>query len=171
MSNEYKDWYNDLTEQQKKNSKLCIKYPILAPRSYLTGEVVNNYMYEYTELDQIPVGWRVAFGEQWAAEVQKAIDKLPENVREQIYIMQLKEKFGFFRQYFSHYTDELDEVIRKYELLSRRTCIKCGAPATKMSTGWISPYCNSCVEDVTAVRFVDIDECFKERDEDDSDNI
>ena len=26
-----------------------------------------------------------------------------------------------------------------------KTCIVCGKPATKMSTGWISPYCDDCV--------------------------
>lgn len=36
-------------------------------------------------------------------------------------------------------------VIQKYEEISRRTCIRCGKPATMITTGWISPYCDDCV--------------------------
>ena len=49
MSNEYKDWYNDLSEEQKKNYKLCMKYPFLIPTNRRTGEKVKNYEYTYTE--------------------------------------------------------------------------------------------------------------------------
>lgn len=162
MSNEFKDLYADFTDKQKENYELCMKYPILIPKLGLDGEDIDNYEYDYTEMDNIPVGWASAFGEQWASEVQDAVNKLPEEDREKIYILQLKEKFGSFRQYFSYTTDELDEVIRKYERLSERTCIRCGAPATKISTSWISPYCYACAAKVRG-RIVDIDEWFKER--------
>lgn len=161
MSNEFKDWYADFTEVQKKNYELCMKYPILIPKTGFDGEAADNYEYDYTELNDIPVGWANAFGEQWAADVQEVINKLPEEDREKIYILQLKEKFGSFRQYFSYTTDELDDIVRKYERLSERTCISCGAMATKISTGWISPYCDTC-SIKTRGRMVDIDEWFKE---------
>ena len=167
MSNEYKDWLADLNDEQRRNYELCIKYPILIPTSRWTGETWDDYMYEMTELDHVPQGWRIAFGEQWAAEVQEAINKIPENERNKIRIMDLKEKYGQFRQYFSRYTDELDEIISKYERLSERICIHCGAPATKMSQGWISPYCDPCSEKIPFM-MVNIDEWFKEVDDDGS---
>ena len=37
---------------------------------------------------------------------------------------------------------EVYEIIKKYENLSRNTCISCGEPATKISDGWISPFCD-----------------------------
>ena len=37
------------------------------------------------------------------------------------------------------------DIVRKYEQISAKTCVVCGKPATKMSTGWISPYCDDCV--------------------------
>ena len=50
-------------------------------------------------------------------------------------------------------------IINKYEDLSMRTCIQCGAPATRMTTGWISPYCDKCCPSLDSVP---IDEYFKE---------
>ena len=156
MSNEFKDWINDFSEEQKKNYELCIKYPILVPKNVLTGKEVKDYDYNYTMLDLIPDGWRTAFGEEWANEVQCAINKLPEYGRDRIYITQLKEKYGEFRQYFSYYTDELVAVISKYELLSKITCIECGNHATKVSTNWISPYCDECAKNIRHEVFRDI---------------
>lgn len=164
MSSEFKDWYADFTEVQKKNYELCMKYPILIPKIGFDGEVADNYEYDYTELNNIPVGWANAFGEQWAAEVQDAINKLPENDREKVYILQLKEKFGVFSQYFNYTTDDIDAIIRKYEIISKRTCIRCGAKATKILTSWISPYCYGCSEKMRG-KFVDI-EWLKETDVD-----
>lgn len=148
MSNAFKDWLNDFSEKQRKNYELCMKYPILVPRNVWTGKEVDDYDYEYTMLDHIEDGWRIAFGEEWAKEVQDEINKLPEDDRDKIYITQLKEKFGQFRQYFSYYTDELAAVVHKYEELSKKICIKCGNPATKIDTRWIVPYCDDCAKHI-----------------------
>lgn len=55
----------------------------------------------------------------------------------------------------------LNEIISKYEGISERICIKCGKPATRISLGWISPWCDDC-GDSSFVNFVPIDEFFKE---------
>ena len=164
MSNEYKDWIEDFSEEQKKNYELCVKYHFLVPRDVFTGEEDNDYFYEYTCMDDIPDGWRISFGEEWARDVQDAINKMPKEERDKTYVWQLKEKYGMFTQYFSHYTDELNSVIQKYSLLSARTCIDCGAPATKISQNWISPYCDKCAEKVCD-KFVNIEEWFNGGDE------
>ena len=148
MSNAFKDWLNDFSEEQRKNYELCMKYPILVPRNVWTGKEVDDYDYEYTMLDHIENGWRIAFGEEWAKEVQDAINKIPDEDRDKVYITQLKEKFGQFRQYFSYYTDELASVVHKYEELSKKICIKCGKPAIKIDTRWIAPYCDDCAKHV-----------------------
>ena len=41
----------------------------------------------------------------------------------------------------------MEKIIPKYEELSYHTCINCGKPATKRSTGWICPYCDDCIGD------------------------
>ena len=160
MSNAFKDWCADFSDEQKKNYELCMKYPILVPRNAWTGKEVEDYDYEYTMLDPIEDGWRIAFGEEWAREIQNAINKIPDEDRDKVYITQLKEKYGELRQYFSYYTDDLCKIIKKYEDLSRITCIKCGKPATKISINWICPYCNDCIHRFNNIEFIDINEYY-----------
>lgn len=140
-----------------------MKYPIIIPTNYLTGRQWDGYEYEFTELDNLICGWKNAFGEQWAAEVQDVINKMSEPERSDIRIIDLKEKYGMLRQYFNHHTDDLDEVIKKYERISKRTCILCGDPATCISLGWISPYCDKCVAGKNHLKFVSMDSWYNER--------
>lgn len=78
-------------------------------------------------------------------------------------IIEIKEKYGSLRWYDNGAPEgafeEIGKIIHKYENISERTCIRCGKPATKMSLGWISPYCNECAEILQkrGVRFKDID--------------
>lgn len=143
------------------NKELIEKYPWLLPRNRWTGEVVENYDYSFTELDDMPDGWRIAFGEQFCADIQHELDKLKLEAAADFRVLQIKEKFGQLRFYTNWVTEGIDEVIRRYENLSEHTCIGCGVPATKISTGWISPWCDKCagkIHDNT----VDIDEFYKE---------
>jgi hypothetical protein len=102
---------------------------------------------DYTELDAMDPGWRKAFGIQMCKEIRKA---LLENGWKYLFkyrIMQIKEKWGELRWYDSYSPPGVFDIINKYEDISRHTCIDCGAPATKMSTGWICPYCDNCIKD------------------------
>lgn len=128
------------------NKELIEKYPWLLPRDCWTGEVVENYDYSFTELDDMPNGWRIAFGEQFCADIQHELDKLKPEAAADFRVLQIKEKFGQLRFYTNWVTEGIDEVICRYENLSERTCIRCGAPATKITTGWISPFCDKCAE-------------------------
>lgn len=171
MSNEYKDWLNDFTEEQRTNMELCSKYPILIPKSLYTFEELKDYAFEFTKLDSIPEGWRKAFGEEWAKEIQECIDKLPEKDRKLVEIIELKEKYGSFRQYFTKYAPGMYDIIKKYESLSLHTCIKCGKPATRMSLCWISPYCDDCSKTIEySETFYPIEDYFKGIEEVNSDN-
>jgi len=70
-------------------------------------------------------------------------------------IVDLKEKWGELRVISysldkegwpipSDFADKLIEIEDKYTKQSARTCCVCGKPATKISTGWICPYCDDC---------------------------
>jgi hypothetical protein len=98
----------------------------------------------YTEWDAMEDGWDKAFGKQYLDELKTQLkkDKMLYSWR----ITQLKEKFGECRLYCNFGSDELYNIISKYEDVSRKTCIKCGKPATHTSVGWISPYCEECVK-------------------------
>ena len=166
MSSEFKDWYNDFSDEQKRNYELCMKYPILVPRHVWTGEEVEDYDYSYTKLDAMPEVWKNTFGEQWVAEVQEVVNKLSEADRDKVYITDIKEKYGRLETYFSYYTDELDEIIKKYYKISRSICIQCGKPATKVTTGWINSYCDDCAEKFAKYEyFADINEFYRSDDD------
>lgn len=130
----------------EKNKELIEKYPWLLPHNRWTDEVDEKYDYSYTELDAMPDGWRIAFGEEMCEEIQQALNELGEQANT-FRIMQIKEKYGSLRFYTNWYTSKISNIINKYEQISRYTCIKCGAPATKVATDWISPWCDKCADD------------------------
>lgn len=101
----------------------------------------------YTELDAMPEGWRKAFGIQMCKELKKELKK--HKFLYKYRITQIKEKFGGLRWYDtgSPKDSEIWDIIDKYTQISYRTCIVCGKPATKISKGWISPFCDDCIGD------------------------
>ena len=149
-------------EIKERNRKLCERYPFLIPANPWTGvrmtcagfwpdepERVPEYDYEYTELDDMPDGWRIAFGEQMCEEIREALLKHGgEEALDRYRIAQIKEKFGALRWYDFDGNEDTDAVIDKYEAISERTCIQCGKPAWCISTWWISPWCEECAKTV-----------------------
>lgn len=126
----------------KQNKILVNKYPFLLPRNVWTGEVPDNYDYSYTELDDMPEGWRIAFGESFLEELKTALGDYAPNYR----ISQIKEKWGGLRWYDFGRTEEAEKIISKYEQLSETICIVCGKPAVAMTAGWIVPVCAEHLE-------------------------
>ena len=146
----------------KKNKELIKKYPFLLPRNRWTGKVVADYDYHYTELDAMPNGWRNAFGEQMCEEIREELIKA--NYLDKYRISDIKEKYGFLCWYDFGCTEKMmREIIPKYTKMSKYTCIKCGKPATKVSLGWISPWCDECAETLKGKEdFEDINDFYKE---------
>jgi hypothetical protein len=155
MSNGHKDWIADFSPRQRENYELCIKYPILVPYENVAAVMTCVEPYDFTLLDYIPDGWRNAFGEAWARDIQEAVDDYYKDLKEhnievdefnELYILQLKEKYGAFTQYFSHYTPKLNEIIKKYQDLSETICINCGKSAKYRTTSCVSPFCEDCIQ-------------------------
>jgi len=143
------------------NKKLCERFPFLIPWNRFTGERPPDYDWTYTELDCMPDGWRKAFGTQMCEEIRAAL--IDDGDLDRWRIVQMKEKYGTLRLYDSgtKIGSRVHKIEQKYELLSERTCIVCGAPATRMTLGWISPYCDKCCPEHGSVP---IEEYFGEED-------
>lgn len=125
------------------NKSLVEKYPFLILRNKWTDKIPDNYDYFATELDDMPEGWRIAFGEQLCADIRESLAKCGNLSTYRI--LQIKEKFGELCWYDCNGNTEIRKVILpKYVDLSKKTCIVCGKSATHMSLGWVSPYCQSC---------------------------
>lgn len=98
----------------------------------------------YTEWDAIPTGWKKAFGDEFLKELGDAYKKLPRKERKHVRILQIKEKYGELCVYING-SQEMQNVIEKYCTKSYYVCIDCGKPATKLTGGYICPYCDNCV--------------------------
>lgn len=143
----------------EKNKELCDKYPFLIPRNVWTGEVVEDYDYSWTLLDTFEPGWKIAFGKQLCEELKEALEKA--NYVDKFMFSQIKEKYGHLCLYNFGCNQEAWDVIHKYEELSKYTCGRCGKPATKVTTGWIYPYCESCADKYAKYEyFADINEFY-----------
>lgn len=148
------------------NKRLCKRYPFLIPRHVWTDEIMwkgpkrdwrYTKPYSYTELDCMPPGWRKAFGEQMCEEIREAL--IEANYLYKYRIVQIKEKYGGLRWYDNGAPKKVQDIIDKYWEISERTCINCGKPATKISTGWICPYCDKCADKISyRIQFENIEE-------------
>lgn len=154
MGNQYLEWLKDLHDApigtKDHNHWLCTIFPWLIPRNRFTDEIQERYDYASTELDSMPEGWKKAFGEDMCFEIKSLLEKT--NFEYDYRILQIKEKFGELRWYDKgvpiEIEDEYQKILDKYTKLSRKVCIKCGKPATKISTGWVNPFCDECADSV-----------------------
>lgn len=125
-----------------KNKKLIKQWAFLKPYNVWTGKPLKHYNYEFTWADDIPKGWRKAFGDMMFEEIGEVLKR----THTSIYIEQIKEKFGQLRFYCSAH-QEVQDIIDNYSTLSENICIVCGKPDVPMlDTGWMSPECQECFE-------------------------
>lgn len=137
----------EMIEKRRKiseNKKLIERFPFLLPRNRWTGKVSDDYDYSYTELDEMPYGWRKAFGEQMCQEIKEELDKF--NFTDKYRIMQIKSKYGMIRWYDGGYPkgSKIQDIISKYEDLSMCYCADCGKPTKYRTSGWIEYFCEDC---------------------------
>ena len=182
------------------NRELIEKYPWLTPTNRWSGKKITDcagsngeegywpddptkhpeYNYEFTELDDMPKGWRRAFGEEMCEELNQELLTWNEEDRKEFHITQIKEKYGELRFYVNYGSKALYDIIDKYTTLSRGICINCGKTARWISRGWISPYCDDCAREFFEhfngsysaqtpweEEFIDINEYYKPYEEED----
>ena len=128
------------------NKKLLKKYPWVAsdfhPWTLKRWKLKGNKRYMWTWWDDMPTGWKIAFGDFLLEDLNKAIKKMPNP--KHFYISQIKEKYGERRLYCSG-SDEIDDIIDAYSEISRNICLHCGKPDVGYTTGgWIMPICKKC---------------------------
>lgn len=116
------------------NSTLSLKNKILLKLLYALQRV---WPVRYTFWDDIPEGWRKAFGLQMCKELQKYANK---NYR----WIDCKEKYGRIDISDVCGNVETNKILHKYEYISEFTCIECGKVADGRTTSWINPYCIQC---------------------------
>lgn len=140
----------------EKNKQLIERYPFLMPRNVWTDKIDEDYDYSYIRgISELPQGWENLFLQMCEEIRQPLIDN---NYLEKFRFSQIKEKYGSGRFYHNGAPEEVNKIIYKYENACGRTCGLCGAPATKISGGWIFPYCDNCAEKYPRNKFYPIDD-------------
>lgn len=156
--------YSDRTDEEHEalkeyNRKLTERYPFLIPWNRFSGKLITTdedgywpgspearpeYDFERTELDAMPDGWRIAFGEQMCEELREELLRTGE--LETFRIVELKEKYGSMRLYptTTKRDSKVHEIILKYEKLSEEICLHCGKPVRWETGGWITFICDEC---------------------------
>ncbi len=124
MSNtEHKMWYDDLLS----------KYP----------SVFKNL--QYLECDE---GWHNLVDKLCSVMENYIKHQLPDDIQDEVYVVQIKEKFGGLRFYISHSDPFLDGAIAMAERMSYTICESCGNPADKKTPTpvrrIIKTLCESC---------------------------
>ena len=129
------------------NDNLVKMYPFLELRDIWDNPSPQGNL--DTWLDDMPGGWRVAFGNKMCEEIKQAlIVEGDEKLLNEYRLLQIKEKFGTLRWYTNWTTNEIEDIVHKYEDLSWNTCIECGKPSKYHSIGWIAPYCEECANKI-----------------------
>jgi hypothetical protein len=128
-----------------KNKKLIKRYPFITPVDWYGKPMLpRRHGYMFTAWDDIPEGWRKAFGKYLAEDIDKALKADGINPRD-FHFGQIKEKYGSLRMYANMSADNVDRVIDTYSQISENVCIMCGRPdVSVINTGWISPVCKQC---------------------------
>ena len=148
-------------DKQTEKIQLIKRYPFLLPQHNLSGTYSTGF--ESTVLDDMPVGWRTAFGEDLCKEIMEELVR--NNCVDSYQVLQIKEKYGELRWYSQGGTERIHrEIIPKYEKMSHRICIQCGRPATLVSKSWVAPWCNACTEQFPCPECIDIDVCYTSKD-------
>ncbi|MFR3182189.1 MAG: hypothetical protein ACLTPN_00985 [Clostridia bacterium] len=135
-----------IEKETEHNKELIKKYPWLQIRNVWDNKPVEDC--EFTWLDDLPFGWRKAFGLEMVEKLDQILRKA--NYQNKYRITQIKEKWGFLHWYDNGVPasiyEEYNNWLNKYEELSKHTCIMCGEKGELIDKGWIMPLCLKCKE-------------------------
>lgn len=123
------------------NKELCEKFPFI---QYEEGK------YDYTFLDDIPIGWRKTIGIPMCEEIAKELKWFPDFNYQ---VLQVKEKFGGLRWYDAGIPDKcaIHSIVHKYEIRSYSYCMNCGAPSYRSYNIMNKPtLCKECYNQIYA---------------------
>ena len=86
------------------------------------------------------------FGNGWNQLYNRLCDEIkPYGVK----VIQAKEKYSLMRVYVEPYSEELEQIIDKYEVLSGTVCEHCGnAGKLRSDLSWVQTLCENCYNEI-----------------------
>ena len=92
-----------------------------------------------------PMAFGCEHGDGWYGILREACEKIDAHKCEQPFLfVQVKEKWGTLRLYYSGGDEYTSRVIKEAETKSGKACEGCGQPGTANKSGWISTLCDGC---------------------------
>ena len=113
-----------------KATYLCWKYPFLTHKVD-EGKFIKTTCWYFS----VPEGWR-SVALQMFQEIKDSIKRDGGSFR----IYDVKEKNGYL-DVDCGATEDIHNIVLKYEYITEHTCIRCGRPAYYYTEGWVAPYC------------------------------
>lgn len=120
-----------------------------------TRRIIDAAPSLFTDMDSdgygyvLPIQFGFECGDGWASLLHDAcvklndlLKKMSPKEREDIKVLQIKEKYGTLRFYISAYTDEIDAIISEAEEKSTVTCERCGAHGKLRGSVWLYTACD-----------------------------
>ena len=110
----------------------------------------------------VPMGWLEEF-DKMCGEVVAALEEVGYDAKRNFKFVQVKEKFGELRVYWTLVANDEDdpepqynptyekisEIVDRHCTATGKMCCRCGEPATKKTKGWVRPYCEPCFKEFT----------------------
>lgn len=123
-----------------RNKKLIERYPWIWPVNWHLKRI---HSYDFTMYDDVPTGWKKAFGKIMLEEYREAL--IRHNYLDKFQWIQVKEKYGTLRLYSNAAPKEILDLESKYDHISGYFCISCGRMNVPVLTeGWVEPLCENC---------------------------
>lgn len=125
MSNEYKEWRNDIMAILNVKMRLADLLPDGWTSTFIPAlkmelaNVLGSYVEDFMVLD-IKEKYGI-MRMYWNWEHRNYTEEESEDLRELTY--------------------KIEDILAKYEQISEKTCVVCGKEATMMATGWVMPVC------------------------------
>lgn len=124
------------------NKRLIKRYPFLEIKGWNASEHSD---FSSTLLDCMPIGWRNTLGIPLCEELREELIRIDPSLLNKYRVSQVKEKYGTLRWYADSYSDQMEDILTKYEDISQYTCVVCGKINVPIfDDGWISPFCIEC---------------------------
>ena len=126
--------------QMLRNKKLVKRYPWIAPVDWNWNRIKG---YSFTMYDDVPIGWKRAFGEIMLEEYREVL--IRNHYLRDFQWEQVKEKYGTLRLYSNGAPEAVLNLESKYDYISGFFCISCGRMNSPVLTGgWVEPLCENC---------------------------
>lgn len=115
-------------------------------------KLVKDFSYlfkdRYGSIMESCLPWGIECGDGWfniiynlSKEIEEERLKLPKEEQKNIYIVQIKEKYGTLRYYLTSETQEMSNLISEAEDKSLITCEQCGNKGQLRGNSWLFVSC------------------------------